>query len=64
MMFSFQYTFLSHTNFFRNSLAVFPFMNPTTSETAYLGGIIIIVCIWSICMFCSIISVPGIVLSI
>ena len=40
-MFSFQYTFFSHGNFFLRWLLVIPFNLPITSLTAYFGGIII-----------------------
>ena len=42
--FSFQYTFPNHANFFRNILAVLLFIRPTTSLTAYFGGMIITTC--------------------
>src|SRR5512135_924163 len=63
-MFSFQYTFSSHLNFFLSLLALLHFIRPMTSLTEYFGGIIIIVCIWSTWIFCSTISTPGICLSI
>ncbi len=62
-MFSFQYRFFNHPNFFLSSLLVIPFNFPTTSLTAYLGGIIITICMRSGCilyLIYLIISHPGI----
>ncbi len=60
-MFSFQYTFFNQLNFFLRYLPVTPFTRPTTSLTAYLGGITITKCRWSFLTFCSTISHPGII---
>jgi hypothetical protein len=60
-MFSFQYTFFNQLNFFLRWLPVTPFMRPTTSLTAYFGGITITRCKWSLLMFLSTISHPGII---
>ena len=59
-MFSFQYTLSNHVNFFLSLLALCPLICPITSLTEYLGGMIIIVWIWSTWIFCSNISTPGI----
>ena len=40
-MFSFQYTFFNQSNFSRRWLDVIPLILPTTSLTAYFGGITI-----------------------
>ena len=63
-MFSFQYTSLSQVNFFLSLLALCPFSMPITSLTEYFGGMIITACIWSTWIFSSIISTPGIPLTI
>jgi len=63
-MFSFQYTFSNHLYFFRSRLALWPLSRPITSLTAYFGGMIIIVWIWSTWICCSAISTPGICRSI
>ncbi|GEM_PF-889107 len=60
-MFSFQYTLFNQLNFFLRYLPVTPFIRPTTSLTAYLGGIVITKCKWSFLKFCSTISQPGII---
>jgi hypothetical protein len=41
MMCSFPYTFFNQLNFFLRYLPVTPFVRPTTSLAAYLGGITI-----------------------
>ena len=57
---SLQYRFPSHPNFFLSSLLVIPLIFPITALTAYLGGIIITMCIWSGCILYVTISHPGI----
>jgi hypothetical protein len=59
-MFSFQYTFPNHSNFFLSLLALCALIRPITSLTEYFGGMIMIVWIWSTWIFCSNISTPGI----
>ena len=56
---SFQYTCLIQGNFSRSLLEVNCLMRPMVSLTAYLGGIIITMWIWSMAMFFSRISQPG-----
>lgn len=58
-MFSFQYTLDNQENFFLNLLAVWAFILLITSDTLYLGGIIITIWIWSVWILYSIISQPG-----
>ena len=58
-IFSLQYRFSSHLNFFLSSLLVLPFIFPTTLLTAYFGSITITTCIWSACMLYLTISHPG-----
>jgi len=62
--FSLQYRLCSQPNFFLNSLLVRIFSCATTSLTAYLGGMIITMCMWSGCMLYLIISQSGICSSI
>ena len=61
---SFQFTFSSHANFFLSMLALRPLILPMTSLTEYLGGMIMIVWIWSTCMLISTISTHSISLNI
>ena len=55
------YILLNNLYLSRKILDVFAFIFPTTPDTAYFGGITIMIWIWSFCTFNSCISTPGIV---